>query len=870
MLAAHSGYAQDVDKGRSNKKKLRETRYKTRNKQGDKKHKGDITGRKSKTKKTKKKSKVNSAASSPYGNTLYQYKKRKKEGEDVKRSGGYFNTPSRTTENYRKGDISGRRSRTSATRPGESKNVKTTTGGFRSASISGEDKRKKRKRIQPRSASSAYVSKRRGKTTANYYSATKKGERKHKGLANSGFSSISKRGEQKYKGKATGGYLSATKQGERKHKKLSGGGFYSASKRGENAWKKDITGRKFKRPADPGIVTGKKGQAFTNSRNRKLSISGALKNNSRKSISNSGGGGSVSGQVKRGRRSALPRKNLGSPRVSGFAGRFKRFEMSPGFDTRSSRHQGNVKGSRRPLKGGGSISNNVKKGKGSPLPRKDLGSPRVSGFAGRFKRFEMSPGFDTRSSRHQGNVKGSRRPLKGGGSISNNVKKGKRSALPRKDLGSPRVSGFAGRFKRFEMSPGFDTRSSRYQGNAKGSRKPLKGGGSISNNVRKGKRSPLPRKDLGSPRVSGFAGRFKRFEMSPGFDTRSSRYQGNAKGSRKPLKGGGSITSKIWQGKGQPLQRKDLRDPKLSRFSGNLKGNRKPLKGGGSISGDRWNNNQTPLARKYVQNRGIANFSGNRKSQGKPLKGGGSITTSGWNNDQQPLAKKPHPLQNYYGSKYTGTLKMKRKYKKKPNAHEDALKSKAPHKYMYSMSGYQGKTKDKRGYKKKPNAHEKALKGFAPKKEVANIDSYTTKYAKRRYTKKPNAHEDALKGVAPKRVVANIDSYTTKYAKRKYTKKPNAHEDALKGIAPKPSAYKAMAFQGNFKTKKNYNRNMHPSAKYTTSQHPRNSLEEKKRVFKFNIWWAKLFKKNENQPAAVKEKIRTPRYDKREKDLWYD
>jgi len=835
MLAVQTGHAQEVDKSRSNKKKLRENRFKTRNKQGDRKHKGDITGRKSKTKRTKTKSKINSPASSPYGNALYRNKAGKKEGKNVKKSGGYYNTPSRPAELHRKGDISGRKPRRSATRPSESRSVKASSnpyagrkrqseakkakanrivgGGFQSATRSGEDKKKKRKRIQPRSASKGFVAKRKGSGPA---SITRRGEQARtksisgQGLRFKNFSSRKsnrggkpsfnpyagrkRRGDQSHAGRKDAGYISKTKKGERKHSGMAGvGGYKSATRKGENAWKKDITGRKFKRPSDPGVVTGKKGKAFTSNGKRRLSISGGIKNNGRKTVNTSGGGGSVSDRVSKGRKSALPRKSLGSPKVSGFAGRFKRFEISPGFDSRSAKYQGNKKGSRKPLKGGGSITNRIKKGKGQALPRKDLGSAKVSGFAGRFKRFEMSPGFDTRSSRYQGNKKGSRKPLKGGGSITSQIKKGKGQALPRKDLGSAKVSGFSGRFKRFEMSPGFDTRSSKYQGNAKGSRKPLKGGGSITSQIKKGKGQALPRKDLRNSKISGFAGRFKRFEISPGFDTRSSSYQGNAKGSRKPLKGGGSI------------------------------------------SGNRWNNNQTPLNKKYSQNKGIANYKGNRKGAKKPLKGGGSITTSGWNNDQKPIQQKPQSLQNFYGSRYTGTLKMKRKYVKKPNAHEDAQKGKEPHKNMYTMSGYQGKMKDKRNHKKKPNAH-----------------------------------EDALKGIAPKKAVAHIDSYIPKYAKRKYTKKPNAHEDAQKGIAPKPSTYKAMAFQGRFKTKKNYDKNMHPSAKYTTSQHPRNSLAEKDRTFKFNIWWAKLFKKNENQPAAVKEKVRTPRYDKREKDLWYE
>ncbi len=814
FISLQTGYAQEVDKNKSNKKKLRETKFKTRNKQGDRIHKGDITGRKTKIKKTKRKNRITSPSSTPYGNALYQYKNRRKEGKQVQKSDGYYNTPSRAAENHRKGDISGTKVRKSVTRTGESKRV-VQAGGLRSITQGGEDKPRKRRRIQPRTASRAFIARKkvnvyagrgrrgerartkdiagrkiRGKNFRSrsqpivrpsfnpYFARKRKGDQAHTTLKGSGYATATKRGERKYKGQASGGYATATKRGERRYKGQAAGGYSSATKGGENAWRKDITGRKFKRPRDPGITTGRKGQTYTGTQNRTLSISGGIKNNGRKSVTSTGGGGSISGQLRKGRGQALPRKDLSSPQVSGFAGRYKRFELSPGFDSRSAKFQGNKKGVRKPLKGGGSISSNIWQGKGKALPRKDLGSPKVSGFAG--------------------NIKGTRKPLKGGGSISNQIQRGRGQALPRKDLSSPKVSGFAGRYKRFELSPGFDNRSAKFQGNKKGARKPLKGGGSISSNIWQGKGQAIPRKDLGRPKISGFAG--------------------NIKGNRKPLKGGGSITKSGWNNNQQALPRNDNFRNKMTLSQGNFKGSRKPLKGGGSISRSGWNNKQVPLIHKHSQNKTIANFKGRYKrfelSPGYATsdigKYQGNIKRHKSKKIGQPEGTQfegrftQFEISPGYATgdigKYRGTLKMKSKYKKKPNAHEDALKAKEPHKNMYLMSGYQGTVKDRRNFRKKPNAH----------------------------------------------------------------------EDALKGIAPKNSASKAMAYQGNFKVKKNYNRNMHPSSKYTTSIHPRNSKEEKERTFKFNIWWAKLFKKNENQPDAVKEKIRTPRYDKREKDLWYD
>ena len=36
------------------------------------------------------------------------------------------------------------------------------------------------------------------------------------------------------------------------------------------------------------------------------------------------------------------------------------------------------------------------------------------------------------------------------------------------------------------------------------------------------------------------------------------------------------------------------------------------------------------------------------------------------------------------------------------------------------------------------------------------------------------------------------------------------------------------------------------------------------------LLWTGLFKRQNTQPDAVKDKVRKPRYDKKEKDLWKD
>ena len=64
-------------------------------------------------------------------------------------------------------------------------------------------------------------------------------------------------------------------------------------------------------------------------------------------------------------------------------------------------------------------------------------------------------------------------------------------------------------------------------------------------------------------------------------------------------------------------------------------------------------------------------------------------------------------------------------------------------------------------------------------------------------------------------------------------------------------------------------KDLHPDAQFVKTN--KNNVDDEKGLFtNFKLWWARLFKKNDTQPDHLKEKIRKPRYDKREQGLWYD
>ena len=851
-----NAYAQEGDNPRSNDKKIRETRFKIRNKQGDRIHKRDLSGKKksNKIKKTKRRGPAVTPAPNPYAG-----RPEKTESKRYESNPQYYGTPSKSSERFRKGNISGgkiRSTRSSGTARSKvhpapntyagrkqqtersrAKSNAAQIGGIRSVSGKAYDGGKPKKRITPRTASQPFITRRKtnvyalkskhgekpfkgditgrkikhSKTTKKtriikptfnpYYARKEKGDKQYTGRAQMRNASVSKRGERAYRGKASGGHISATRKGE-------------------NAWRNDITGRDFKGPKDPGIVTGKRGKPLFNAyankiQGRKRDLKGKISAGGYLSATEKGERKSVASNPNLNRRLSksaplgnnngqpLIDKSSADPKISGFSGRFK--------------------GSKKIKGAGGSINRNNWNNSGNALTRKPPGAGTESAvrFKGRFKRFELSPGFENRTAGYQGNIKGARKPLKGGGSIARKDWNNKGKALVRKG----------------DLSSGITLS----QGNIKGARKPLKGGGSIARKDWNNQGQPLVRKDNLRSDISFF--------------------QGNVKGQRKPIKGGGSVPRNDWNNNGQALVRKDNLRSDISYFQGNVKGQRKPLKGGGSIYRNNWNNQGQPLVRKDNLRNDMSFFQGNVKTKRKPLKGGGSIARNEWNNKGKAIKRRAPTIQDLYVYNFQGRFK---RFELSPGYLAD------------NIGNYSGNIKAKKE-KRIPQGEESRYKGRFKRFELSpgyladNLGGYKGNIKdKRNYQRKPYAHEDALKGTAPGRKVAHLDSYVPKYAKVGYSKKPNASDNALKGIAPKGGASKAMAFQGNFKVKKTYEKGMHPSARYTKTAKPINSLDEKNKTLKFRIWWAQLFKKNENQPDAVTDKVRKPRYDPKEKDIWYE
>ncbi|HRJ31732.1 MAG TPA: hypothetical protein PLV21_11965 [Cyclobacteriaceae bacterium] len=441
----------------------------------------------------------------------------------------------------------------------------------------------------------------------------------------------------------------------------------------------------------------------------------------------------------------------------------------------------------------------------------------------------------------------------------------------------------------------FDTQGAGYSGNMK-ARKPLKGGGSVSgklwNNQGRAITGRYPGK--GAEQAATYQGNIR---FRKGFDDVGSDYTGNIK-ARKPMKGGGSVSGKLWNNKGQPVlgRAPGRSDEQMATYQGNIRfrksfddvgadytGNikaRKPVKGGGSVSGKLWNNKEQPIQGRPPgkEDERMAAFSGNLKGKA-PQKGGGSISGKLWNNKEQPLPGRYPPGRNDERmAAFGGTVKVK---KKEPGKDIGGFPGKIMEFDLHpdmrdqgeTFTGYTRLSRFKKNYVRNPNADELALKKKRPGESTYKIDGLQVKVKEKDYDKKPHAADGSLPGISPSKSSIKASEYARGIKMDwRYVRNPSSDEDALKVREPGKAFAKVTDYQGNIKMKKYElfaRKKLHPDAQFVkTNQN--NVKEEKNMLTNFKLFWARLFKKSDTQPEHLKEKIQKPRYDKREQGLWYD
>ncbi len=729
-----------------------------------------------------------------------------------------------------------------------------------------------KRRVTPRSASKAYVT--RGRVNV-YWGKFSKGERAiTKDVAGRPLRTKNFRSAPNPIIKADNPYYGRKDRGDRAYKGTFRSGFATATKRGETPWKGDISGQPIRKSKGrQNQIAGEPGSGPRISPG--FSFRMMQKDFSRlRGVKTKKGGGSVSGQYKS-NRPLTPR--------------------APGISTTLMRADQNRLRGIKPEKGGGSVTGKFRSNK--PL------TARAPGIGTTFMQKDLKK------------LRGIK-PIKGGGgSISAQMKNKKNVPLGAKPPANPRVAAMMGNYKGTQKrsEQGFSQSGLNYSGNIK-SMRPQKGGGSVSSQLKRNNNNrPIPVRQPLDIRAANFQGNYKGFikrsKIPTGFSQDGLSYSGSVKARRQP-KGGGSVSGKLWNNNNQPIPGRtpSLVSGQISKFQGNLpqkkktysqdgydfsgyNKTRKPEKGGGSVSGKLWNNNNQPIPgktpgssnkvdsyqgnltfKKKSFNQEGYSFSGYNKTR-KPEKGGGSVSGKLWNNNGKPLpAKVPTGDQagdiNYSGK--TRLPRLKREYVRNPNAVEEALKKHSPYENTYQVNGLMVSVKQK-DTDKKPNAVKGSMPSVGPTKATVKAGEYTgTMKMYWAYKRNPSSAEGAQKTFKNTKSFEEATSFAGKTRLTKnYRHNPNSHKDALKVIAPGRAYARIGDYQGNTKMNKFNHKKHFPDAQFAHGK-VNNVKGERTIITDVKLLWTKLFKKNATQPDAVKDKVRRPRYDKKEKELWKD
>jgi hypothetical protein len=578
--------------------------------------------------------------------------------------------------------------------------------------------------------------------------------------------------------------------------------------------------------------------------------------------------GDIAGRKIKGRNYSSKRPPLGGkrilppPRSASRGGRPYKGTL-PGSGYRSISGRINNGGGAQPVRslGKGSWNN-----KGRSIPARNAGA---NGTLGRYSgNIKGRKGYSLQGEGYTGSIK-ARKRVKGGGSISGAWNNNGRAIAGRNAGANGNLGRYSGNIKGGRRS--YSPQGESYTGNIK-ARKQVKGGGSISGAWNNNGRA--------------VAGRY------PGGDASVSRYQGNVKFQRRQ-KGGGSVSG-TWNNNGRAVAgRYGGGDPKVSRYQGNVKFQGRP-KGGGSISGA-WNNNGRAIAGRYpggnpkisnhrgykmfelkpsMRNQG-EEFTGTIKAKPKPKGAGGSVSGKFWNNNQQSTSvKNPNSTRM---ARFQGNTKVKKDTKKDIDYFPGKLRQFDLHPSMRDQgeefTGNIKLSRFKKNYVKNPNAAKDALKKDRPDKTTYLVNGLQIKVKQKDYKKRPHGAEGSMPGIAPGKNSVRASEYTRVIRQRwDYKRNPSSSSDALRVREPGKAFLRATDYQGNIKVKRFdlfSKKKLYPDSRFVKTN-KNNTDEERGLLTNFKLWWARLFKKNENQPDHLKEKVKKPRYDKGEQGLWYD
>lgn len=567
--------------------------------------------------------------------------------------------------------------------------------------------------------------------------------------------------------------------------------FKRPKRKGEQAQTTDIAGRRLRmrnfRTTGPGLVTAPDPYKYRG-----------------KSRAGRPSSGSVRPQSASGRRiSARPlQRRPGGLGVLGLNATGNR-KVRKSFPYQGGDFSG-MKKTRRPAKGGGSVSGRLWNNGGRSLAGRNQGGANINAIPGNQRRRQNVRG--DQGEEYSGSIK-SRRPLRGGGSVSGRTWNNNGRAIAGRSPRGANISGVPLNQRRPLKS--LRDQGEEFAGSVK-ARRPGSGA-NIAALPKSQRRRIRPMSDQGE------------------------EFTGYAK-SRRPLKGGGSVSGKLWNNnesaiaarrpsgganinvipRNQRRTLKPMRD-QGEEFTGYTKA-RRPLKGGGSVSGKLWNNSETPIA--------VRTPPATARREGEYT---GNIKYSPYRarfRDQ--------------GEEFTGVIKLsrfRRNYVKNPNSAEESIRKARPEKGVYKVDGLQVKV-ERRAYVRNKNSSEEALLKLRPTRTTKEAGELQVKVEQYKYVRNKSSAEEALKVREPGKAFARATDYQGNIKMQKYR-----------------------LFERN--------RELHPDAKFVKTN-KNNVKQERDAVTNLKLWWARLFRKEETQPDHLKDNSRKPGYDKGEAGLWYD
>ena len=556
-----------------------------------------------------------------------------------------------------------------------------------------------------------------------------------------------------------------------------------------------------------------------------------------------------------------------------FRGRRKNWEATQPFSRQGTGYAGNSK-TKRPQRGASRIWRQSRNNGGNAIAVRtpSTAAAKAGYYQGSSKRWELSTLFQRQGTGYSGDLR-SRQTKKGGFGYS-------RSAKSR----GLRAGGAANANKR----------SRNNGGNAIAVRMPTSDAakaGTYSGNLKSARAHGFSDQGEG---FTGFIKAKKPIKAHASFKLRSRNNGGNAIAVRIPASG--AAKAGTYSGNLKSSDVFTLRD-QGEEFTGFLK-LRKPKKGGRGGERKFWNNDGKPIDGRaplssnakaaiysgkvkqkedYVQNEKTSRLSLKKK---EPKKGafeveGLQVKVKQHDFAQNPRSarsstKKREPEKGAYLAEGFQTKVKQEDYNQNRLASKSSIKKREPGKGAFAAEGLQIKVRRAK-YEKNPNAKPGALRAIGPSSATVKASEYVGRMKMIwDYKHNPSSSKFALDVVRPNRTFAKGNKYQgrTRLTKN-YRHNPKSSKDALKVIVPGKAYAKISNYQGNLNMSKPHRSNLHPDAKFAHGR-INNVKQERTILTNAKLWWSRLFKKSDTQPTAVKEKVRRPRYDKNERELWKD